>query len=250
MTINSDINIIGGLPDFNLILHFFENPLVVRDQSAHYGYTSIKTNKSVARFERAINETLLKVHNNKVHVLIDNMLTSEGISSDSLILLFWNASFNNQLLNYLNEQIYFPCFYSGRLSIKQDEVVACLKDLSLTEPELKKWSDSTISITASKYLTLLKKFNLMEGALHKTISHPYLNDKMLVYFVYWVSAIDKNTNFVNSPWSKYTFLEQGVLVDRLIQKKFSKYFDVWYTGDKLNIKPPLTYGNIYETPII
>jgi len=52
--------------------------------------------------------------------------------------LFWNASANNELFNYLNEKVFFPAFYSGRVVHKNDEVVACIKDLKLTEDDLKK----------------------------------------------------------------------------------------------------------------
>jgi len=245
--INSDLNILGGLPDWNLINVFLKQSLVsLRESGGIQSYTAIKTDKSVKRFQKAISSTLIKFCNDEVEVLIRDILASEDITNDSLLLLFWNASFNNELLNYLNSEIYFPDFYSGRISIKQNEVVACIKDLKEREIVLKKWSDSTLQITASKYLTLLKKFHLMEGSLNKTIVHPYLNDKMFILFVYWLDSIELRSNLLESVWLKYSFFERPVFIERLMQKKFARYFQLNYTGDKLKIETTIPYKEIYH----
>lgn len=247
MTINSDINVLGSLPDWNLINVFLkDNISSLRKVGGVHTYTAIKTDKSVKRFEKAISATLIKFCDAKVEYLVRDMLESEGISNESLLLIFWNASFNNELLNYLNTQTYFLAFYSGRISIKQDEVVACLKDLKEREIELKKWSDSTLQTTASKYLTLLKKFHLMEGSLNKTILHPYLNDRLFILFVYWIKAVETKSNLLESEWIKYSFCEKSVFLERLMQKKFAKYFQLNYTGDNLKIETTMPYEKIYH----
>ena len=247
MIINSDLNILGGLPDWNLINVFLKESIgTLRKGGGIHTYTAIKTDKSVKRFDKAISATLIKFCNAEVEILVRNVLDGEKITNDSLLLIFWNASFNNELLNYLNTEIYFLAFYSGRISIKQDEVIACLKDLKERENELKKWSDSTLQTTASKYLTLLKKFHLMEGSLNKTIMHPYLNDKMFILFVYWLTATESKSNLLESEWLQYSFCERPVFIERLMQKKFAKYFQLNYTGDKLKIETTIPYEKIYD----
>lgn len=247
MKINSDINILGGLPDWQLIEEVLKEKfeLSTVHESKHY-YGAIKTAKSVKRFEKVISNILVKFENEQTKTLVYDIITSEGISIDSRLILFWNASFNNELLNYLNNQIYFSSYYSGRIKIKQDEVSACLKDLREREPELKKWSDLTLKTTASKYLTLLKKFNLMEGTLNKNIIHPYLNDKMFILFIYWISSIELKSNLLESEWLKYSFCEQKVFIERLMQKKFARHFHLSYTGDKLKIETTTPYEKIYD----
>ncbi len=248
MNINNDINVLGGLPDWNLINVFLKESMgSMRVSDIMQTYTAIKTNKSVKRFETAISSTLIKFSKPEIEVLIRDILAYENISDDSLLLLFWNSSFNNELMNYLNEQVYFVSFYSGRISIKNDELIACLKDLRERESELKKWSESTLERTASKYLTLMKKFNLMEGSLNKTIVHPYLNDKMFVLFIYWITAIETRSNLLESDWLKYSFCEPKIFIERVLQKKFAKYFQLTYTGDKLKIEPSISYERIYDT---
>jgi hypothetical protein len=247
MIINSNINILGGLPDLNLVAYFLpEEGKSSVSQADHHAFTAIKTGKSVWRFEKAITSTFLKFANSDLEILVRSVLRGESITNDSLLLLFWNASLNNDLLRYLNEQIYFVAFYSGRITIKQDEVIACIKDLRDTESYLENWSDSTIKTTSSKYLTLLKKFGLMEGVMNKKILHPYLNNKMFVLFIYWLKAVEAKPNILESDWIKYSFSEKAAFVERVMQKRFAKYFQISYTGDKLKRETSIPYDSIYD----
>jgi hypothetical protein len=247
MIINSDINVLGSLPDWSLVRLFqveeSEKPKVNQHISA---YTNIKTDKSVKRFEKAITGTLLKSRNEDVKQLLQKVLNEEGITSDGLFFLFWNASLNNDLLHYLNLQVFFPAFFSGRVSIRTEEAEACLRDLRENEPELKKWSESTLKTSASKYLTLLKKFQLMQGSLHKTINHPYLSDKMFILFIYWLKAVESTPNLLESQWLAYSFSEKNHLIERLMQKKFARFFQLSFTGDKLKIETEIPYSSVYH----
>lgn len=245
MKINSDINFLGGLPDWSLIGTFIKENMHSTQLSEEMQST-IKTDKSVKRFLRAMLGSLLKFQNPEIKSLVSCIVNGENISHDSLIMLFWNASFNNELLAYLNNQTYFTSFYSGRISIKSDEIFACLKDLKEREIELKKWTDSTAKTLASKYLTMLKKFNLMAGSRTKTILHPYLSDKMFILYVYWLKAIETNPNILESNWLKYSFCEKPIFIERILQMKFSRFFELNYTGDKLKIETSIPYENIYD----
>lgn len=247
MKINSDINILGGLPDWNLINVFLkENIDSMHQARSIHSYTTIKTDKSVKRFEKAISATLIKFCNPDIEILIRNIIRAENISHDSLLLIYWNASYNNELFNYLNNQVYFPAFYSGRLFLKKEEVSACIKELKEIELAVRDWSTETINTVSRKYLTLLKKFNLMEGSINKTIVHPYLNDKMFVLFIYWITALESKSNLLESKWLKYSFCERSVFIERLMKKKFSKFFQLAYTGDKLKIETSVPYEKIYD----
>ncbi len=86
----------------------------------------------------------------------------------------------------------------------------------------------------------------MEGSLNKTIVHPYLSDKMFILFVYWLKAIELKTNVLVSEWLKYSFSEKSVFIERLIQKKFARYFLIHYTGDSLKIETTMPYSTIYH----
>lgn len=246
MQINSDINVLGSLPDWNLVkLFYYKDIKEIESPNGFQSYTHIKTDKSVKRFEKAITATFLQFRYDSLKEIFDAILEKEEIDADIRLFIFWNASLNNELLFYLNQNIFFPAFYSGRVSIKTEEVFACLNELKQTEEDLKKWSESTINVTASKYLTLLKKFGLMEGKVSKTILHPYLNDKMFVLLVYWLCQVSEKSNLLISKWLQYSFSDKNIFIERILKKRFTSFFNVIYTGDKLQVEPLINYNEIY-----
>jgi len=243
MNINSDINILGNLPDYNFIKYFLDNNSGIDSFS---GLSEIKTTKSIKRFEKAVKASFLHCFNESIKHLMDSVYKNESISKDYQFMLFWNMSINNDLFHYLNNYVYFPSFYSGRVSIKTIEVKSCIIDLKSNNAELKTWKPNTVVEISSAYLRVLKKLNLLEGTLHKTILHPFLSDKMFVLFIYWIKAIETNSNLLESEWLKYSFCEKPVFIERLMQKKFSKYFQLLYTGDKLKVETLIPYSTIYH----
>lgn len=247
MIINTDINILGGLPDINLINVFLEDtPAPLDSAGGHRSFTSIRTDRAVKRFESAIIGTILHYKNDEVKSMLTTCLRSEGITADSLHLLFLNSSRNNDLLHYLNKSVFFPALYSGRIGIKTEEVTACLNDLKSREPALQSWSDTTIKTTASKYLTLLKKFNLLEGSKNKSIKRIFLNDKVFVLYIYWLVAIEGAANLMKSDWLEYFYLDRDLFLERVMQKKYSKYYNLYYNGEQLRIEPIKSYQQIYH----
>ena len=67
-------------------------------------------------------------------------------------------SVNNELLNYLNS-----LFYNWQsFNKKNDEIVACIKDLKQSEDDLKKWSEITITLQ-HQIPYLIKKFGLWKA---------------------------------------------------------------------------------------
>lgn len=246
MIINSDINVLGSIPDFelvNLYLKLIDSS--VSENELIEGYQKIRTDKSIKRFGKAISSTFLSFQNNKIKELVVEVLSNEGISNQSLWVLFWNSAINNNLFNYLNNKVFFPAFYSGRLILRQDEIAHCLKELKQSEKDLQKWSDSTLEVTASKYLTLLKKFNLLEGKVSKSIRHPFLEDKEFILLVYFILAVETKSNLLKSPWIEYSLSETKYFIERVLDKRYSKYFEVNYSGDKLRLQPLIDYKELY-----
>lgn len=246
MIINSDINILGGLADWNLISVFAgvsSNEPVSVD---HHSFTSIKTSKSVKRFKNAIENNFLRFDSNEIEALFNSLLSTRGIDSDTQLFLFWSISQNNELINYLNTTVFFPALYSGRASIRIDDVIASLSALRETEPQLKSWSTSTLTTTASKYLTLLKKFDLLDGSITKTIKNKFLSDEMFLIFIYWIIQFNLSSNLLKSDWLKYCFMETPTFIERVLSKKYSKYYSVKYSGDMLRIETTIPYHQLIE----
>ncbi len=243
MQINSNINIIGGLPEFNLIKTFLIKT-ELQDKS-HVEYSDIRTLKSVNRFKKAITESFTSSNEN-LNQLILPFIEKQSIEDNSY-LLFLLFSFNNELFRHLNNQVFFPVYYSGRRIIKKEEVEICLKDLQKTNEKLGNWSDSTITTTASKYLTLLKKFGLLKGVQKKEIIYKNLSSEEFLVFIYFLSIAEENSNKIHSEWIKYSFYENEFFLQKVLEKQLIRYVEVQYNGDNLKIKPMINYDKLYET---
>lgn len=245
MTINSDINVLGSIKDFGIISLLLNNDLDKINYSSNIGY-NFKTANSFNRMRDALLSTVVKIDNLDYRNLIKEVYNNEGLSDNLMTLLFWNSCHNNELLDYLNLNVFFPAYFSGRLILKNDEVVACLNDLKQSEKQLQKWSNSTIETTASKYLSLLKKFHLLDGRLSKTIIHLFLSDQLFLCFIYWLKSNEIKSNILNSKWLVYSFMEKDFFIERTLKNKYRDFFEVQYTGDKLSIRLLSNYHNVYN----
>lgn len=245
MDINTDINILGGMPDYNLIRIYIAGEAKDKSTSeVQLQYTNIKTEKAFKRFRKAIDKSMNSFKNDKLKRMIQMLCNEQDLDETMLLMFFWNMSLNNELLAYLNEKVYFPVLFSGRTTITAEEVSACLKELKQTEEGLKEWSDSTIDITASKYLTLLKKFGLLEGTIKKKIIYKNLSEKQFVLFLYWLMQAEDTTNLGDSIWMKYSFMEKEYFIERCLQHKYTKYINVNFNGDILRAEPLLSYEEV------
>lgn len=247
MNINTDINVLGSILDLNIISNVFNRGgKHISENSNDFSITKIKTTKSLKRYESAIKNTLILFKNEEIKELFETVFFKEGLSEDFLSILFLNASFNNDLLDYFNQNVYFPAFFSGRITIKKEEIIACVNDLKQREEVVKKWSDSTIDVTASKYLSFLKKFYLLEGGRNKSIRHKYIDDKQLTVFIYWLLKVESKPNILESKWLGYCFLDKEIFKERVLQRKFMKYINVIYTGDSMKLETLISYKDIYN----
>ena len=133
---------------------------------------------------------------------------------------------------------------SGRTGVTTEEVLACLKELKQREEALQKWSDSTMTTTASKYLTLMKKLGLVDGGIKKRIMHKNLSDKQFLLFIYWLMQAEESTNLSDSIWMKYGFMEKTFFIERCLQNKYRQYININFNGEILRAEPIMTYEEI------
>jgi hypothetical protein len=65
-------------------------------------------------------------------------------------------------------------------------------------------------------------------------------------FVYWLKAVSTKPNLLESEWLIYCFSERTVFMERLMQKKYTRFFNLNFTGDKLTIETILPYSTLYD----
>lgn len=78
----------------------------------------------------------------------------------------------------------YPEFERGTLSIQATDIVAFIESIKEDYADLRDRSESTINEAATKYLTALRNFGLLEGTQRKEFAVTYVPDETIAYVVY------------------------------------------------------------------
>lgn len=181
---NSSTNILGGIPNYALMVDYIIHYAV--DANADVSAFQFRTDSATSRFKKAIEDSFLKFHSYDHKTLFLSSLTSNFFShEEKLVILYWQIIYCNKLFREITDNVFLRALYSGRSSIAKSDVEAFLKHIKVQCPEDLDWSDGTIATSASKYLTMLKKFGLADGTSKKDIHAPHISSGLFVYFIKW-----------------------------------------------------------------
>lgn len=250
MNYNTDINIVGSIPDYHLIYKAL--PLLLNDPAElekilvvnnEFGF---RTEKSRKRFLSVLNSAFV-TNNKDINELISALMTFYNNDENAqAILSFWMFSINNKLFFELNRDVFLKYYYQGRAELPKDTIIAYIKDLISKNSDLKgKWSEITIDTIASKYLTVLKKLKLLEGTNKKKFTLISITDELLAVFIHLINLSEiKKANFLDDEFRDFTFISRENTLDRL--KKIGKkdWIKMSYTGTSLNVEASFEINTI------
>ena len=245
--INSDINIIGGIPDFSLIevtLSQFAkgNGIVdLKELLVTNNAFDFRTESTRSRFLYAMQRNILVFANDKHKQLIAALFAAPGLESLKQRAVFWQLLAGNDLFRAISKDVYAKVYFSGRITLASSEVYAYLKDLQSSSAKLKEYSDSTLKIIASKYLTILKKLGMVEGLAKKRLLNVRLSEYEILFFTYFCLSVDESARdiFENS-YREFFFLEKTELVQALKNIKFMPFIYLTSTGESLKVQLKLS----------
>jgi hypothetical protein len=250
--INSDINIIGSIPDFHLI--YMALPLLLTNQVELENILvtnnefDFRTEKSRKRFLSALNSAFISKNKNVNELAAELIVYLKNDEAAKAVILFWLFSINNKLFFDLNKDIFLKYYYQGRAELPKESVIAYIKDLISKNPELKgKWSEITIETIASKYLTILKKLHLLEGNQKKRFCSIKISDELLAVFIHLIALLEnRKSNFLEDELTPFLLISKESILDRL--KKIGKkdWIKMNYTGTSLNVEAAFNTNNIID----
>jgi hypothetical protein len=253
MKYNTDINIIGSIPDYELIYRalplLINNPKEIEKILVTNNEFDFRTEKSRKRFLSVLNSAFVNEENRKLNelvaVLIDNLKNNQQAQG---IILFWIFSLQNQLFYELNQQLFLNYYYQGRAELPKEDVIAYIKDLISRTSELKgKWSEITIETIASKYLTILKKLNLVDGINKKKIKNVHLTDELCAVFVHIVDLLNsKQTNLLQNDFLLFSFIEKGSVIEKIKKAAKKDWINMNYTGTTLQVSGKFNSNTIFN----
>jgi len=234
---NTDINVIGGIPDYDII--FYVLNLLAGNASAEtihdiivvknkYG---IRTEEARARFLRVIKRAFWQFENSNHETLIRSLFNTNDCYAIKNLALFWMMGINDHLFENITKQAFIKAYYSGRVQIKNDDIVAYLRHHRESSPDIQKWSDATIKTVASKYLTFLKKIGFLKGRQKKEFKYIQVDNYSLIYFIYLIQAVDPDQpDILKNRYIDYLFIEKSNLINTLKKAVFTEFFDIHSTG--------------------
>ncbi len=219
---DSSINIVGSIPDYAVMTDYI---IAIEGQNTDDEKFSFRTAKATTRFKKAVEVGFLSFCNERHRDLFLSALKSSHFSAEEkLVILFWQFVYCNQLFRVVNDQVFLKALYSGRTGIDKNDVSAFLRHLKRDNPDDMPFSDSTIEMMASKYLTILKKFGFADGKLRKEIHAPYISSALFIYLVKFAMAVYPEDNTLSNPLFRYSFLDNQSIINRL---KTIEYIPLW-----------------------
>lgn len=230
---DSGVNIMGSVPDYNVMLDYISDTYGFTEGST--GAFEFRTEKSLQRFISAIESCVLKFKSdNHKKMFFDALANNKFSVQERMIVLFWQLTYSNLLFSRITAEVFMKAIYAGRVTITAEEITSFLRYIKETEKGELDWSEDTIKISGSKYLTIMKKLGLADGTIKKTIIHPVITNNLFVYYIRFIQAISDDKTLHN-PYMIFSFSEEQNIITRLKKIENIQYWDVTQIGNELTI---------------
>lgn len=246
-TYDAAINVIGGLREsaliFKTIEAFFDPEDSIDKLIDERNEFGLRSESSRKRIKRALEQSFLSFKNDWHSDLIFESFKSGMPSRDKELLVFWQFALSNRLFREVSINVFAKNYFAGRASLGKDDIIAFLKELfSKQENSHLKWSESTISTLATKYLNLMVKLDLLVAGTTKKYKTLKPSSEAQVMFLYMAKAFEPNqSDILKSELLPLLFVSSEDLKERLKKLSLRGYFHMNYNGVALNIE--LTHSN-------
>jgi len=255
-TFTSDINIVASIPDFNMVsevLYLFsqgKDKEYINQEIFEKNIYGIRTLRSRKRFLAAIYVNFMKFQNEDHKKVFYALFSQKSLLNLKKIALFLQFAINNQLFFKLTEEVTIRLYKEGRLAIPKEEFISYLYDLREKSEDLQSWSNATINIIASKYLTLLKKLDFLKGRIKKEFCSVDIDNQSLVYIVYLLKSLNyNNPDIMKNPVINILPITKENLFLRIKKLSLSGYFKIYTLGEDLKVELNHSYEDIVNVII-
>lgn len=233
VTYDTGVNILGSIPNYADVIQYIVS-MQNKQEDKNFVF---RTSHSTERFKTAIESHIMKFVNDQHRCYFVNALSSTSFTLfDKYLIIFWQLIYANYLFRRLTGEVYMRAVYQGRSIIRAEELLSFLHFIKENEkPKDITWSEATIKIIASKYLTLLKKLGLAEGTVKKQIKHPMITNDLFVWFIRWCQLVYPNDRTLKNPYIQFGFMDKDTLINRLKKIENIQYWNISQIGDDVTI---------------
>jgi hypothetical protein len=194
---------------------------------------------------KMIQDIFLTFHNDDHKDLFLSILFDKDFPIEIFPTLFWTASFNNTIFDYINKKLFLPCCLDANEKLSKEKMDLLIQDL-LKGGYFQNIPPSSVQFLSSNYFSIMKRFKLVKGLKYKIPAIKHYHDQWFVIFLYWLHAIDPRANLLQSNWFPYSLMTQESFLQRVQQNHFSSYYHPIIEGEKLTITPHHPYKDIYS----
>ena len=241
------INIVGGLKDISIISEVMSihstSSLALKPTDLNI---QVRSEKSKSRIERAIKKSFLHFKDDDHCDLTRLIFASDIPHEDKNLYIFWQFALNNRLFREITIDCFIKIYFSGRTSIKKDDVVAYIQEKVVPIGNFPKpWSQSTINTLATKYLNLMSKFRFLTEGRLKSFKSIKPSSSAQILFLYLRPFFEpKQQNLLKSPSVALLFGSVEDLQIRLKKLSLKGLFNMDFSGTSLTIGLKYSYGEI------
>jgi len=249
---DTTINVIGGLKDvgviYKVIGSYFSEGDSPKELILDRNEFNLRTERSQDRVERAIRRTFLNFISQEHEDLCGRFFVADQFRPEKEMLLFWQFALINRLFREISTRVFVKSYFAGRAGISKDDIIAYLKEfLSQNKQFELQWSESTIDTLATKYLNLMTKLNLLDGARIKSFRHIRTSDEALALFLYFARLYEPNNrNILKNEMLPLSFVAREDILERLKRLSIKGFFEMSYNGVDLNIDLTHSYKGICD----
>jgi len=249
---DTSINVIGGIQDISIIYKaidaYFSESSTLNDLVRERNELALRTERSRTRVHNAIKASFLIFKNDDHQVLVQNLFARKDVPANKELILFWQYALSNRLFREISTQVFCKAYFSGRAGLSKEDIVAYLKEfLNQNKPLGLGWSESTVQTLSTKYLNLMTKLNLLEGARIKSFKYVRPSSEDMVLFLYFASLQEPdNRNILKNEMLPLLFIPVEDIQDRLKKLSLKGYIHMTYNGVDLNIELTHSFKEICD----
>lgn len=249
---NTAIKDIAGIKDYSLIFNVinahFEEQNSTSSLIADENEFDIRSSKTRTKVNWAINKSILRFINEEHRDLASKIFQEHMPQQDKKFAFFWHFCLNNRLFREITIQVFTKVYFSGRAQISKEDIIAYIKDISVkNEPSNPSWSEETIYRLATKYLSLMTKFDFVSSGRVKSFNHIRPTPEALVLFLYFANLYKpKVTNIFENELLSASFIGQEDIHDRLKKLSLKGFFNMSFNGAALNIELTHSHKDICD----
>jgi len=239
---NTAIKDIAGLKDYSLIFNiinaYFNEPDSTNSMITDENEFNIRTSKTRTKVGWAINKSILQFVSDDHKDLVSEVFKENVPLQDKKFAFLWHFCLNNRLFREITVNVLAKVYFSGRAQISQDDIIAFIKDISdkndLNSPN---WSEDTLYRVATKYLSLMTKFDFVTSGRIKSFNHIRPSSEAIVLFLYFCNLYSPDkTNIMQNELLPTSFIASEDMQSRLKKLSLKGFFNMSFNGLAINIE--------------